>query len=590
VNDPPIAADDIYEINEDNDLYIVEPGIITNDVDIDGPQELTTYLYSDVSNGTLNLNLNGSFCYSPDINWHGIDLFMYQAYDGEDYSNLAKVYINVSSQNDQPIVYDIPDQEIDEGELFEQIYLGDYVEDIEDPDEDIEWSYSGNIELIIDISNRIATISTPHPDWYGQETIVFTATDTGGLNDSDDAMFNVNYVNDPPNKPINPNPFDDQEDVGLNPSLKVYVSDPNNDILNVSFYNADDDSLIGKKYNISSDGNTSIIWNGLSHDTTYNWYVIVNDSSLINQSETWSFTTQPSSGGGGGGGENNPPIADASAGEPYFGVVGEEIIFNGELSYDIDGYIQSYHWDFGDGADDTGVSPIHIYNDTGEYNVRLTVIDNLGLSDYYDTIATISQLNNPPSIPIVNGTNSGSTNISYEFSIVSTDIDNDSIKYVIDWEDGVINNSEFLPNGTKLNISHNWTTPGFYTISIYAVDVYNSSSDIIEIDISIDAILCDIIGYLIDLDSDGIYDRFHSYDNDNESIIKEENNYYLIDYNQDDKTDYAFNIESGLLDYADYVYQKYSNLFQDEIATPGFHVIIFFIAIIIFTIIIIRKN
>ena len=76
--------------------------------------------------------------------------------------------------------------------------LDDYVEDVEDDDADILWNYSGNTALLVNITDHIATITVPYPDWYGQETICFIATDTGGLNDSTNVTFTVLSVNDPP--------------------------------------------------------------------------------------------------------------------------------------------------------------------------------------------------------------------------------------------------------------------------------------------------------------------------------------------------------------------------------------------------------
>jgi len=48
----------------------------------------------------------------------------------------------------------------------------------------------GNSELVVDITDRVATVTYP-VDWTGSETITFNATDTGGLFDTDDAMFTV---------------------------------------------------------------------------------------------------------------------------------------------------------------------------------------------------------------------------------------------------------------------------------------------------------------------------------------------------------------------------------------------------------------
>ena len=70
-------------------------------------------------------------------------------------------------------------------------HLDDYVSDVEDADADISWTYSGNIELSVDITDRVATISTPDADWFGSETITFTAEDLGTLTASDAATFTL---------------------------------------------------------------------------------------------------------------------------------------------------------------------------------------------------------------------------------------------------------------------------------------------------------------------------------------------------------------------------------------------------------------
>lgn len=73
---------------------------------------------------------------------------------------------------------------------------------------------------------------------------------------------------------------------------------------------------------------------------------------------------------------NEPPVCDA--GGPYYGDSGAPVQFDGSASFDPDGEIVSYEWDFGDGQSGTGVSPTHIYNSDGEYTVTLCVTDNQG--------------------------------------------------------------------------------------------------------------------------------------------------------------------------------------------------------------------
>ena len=102
VNDaPPVANDDTYTTLEDVPLNIPAAGILTNDTDVDG-DAMTALLVSNVSKGSLNLNTNGSFTYTPNTNYNGSDSFTYVATDGMATGNVATVTINVTPVNDPP--------------------------------------------------------------------------------------------------------------------------------------------------------------------------------------------------------------------------------------------------------------------------------------------------------------------------------------------------------------------------------------------------------------------------------------------------------------------------------------------------------
>lgn len=64
------------------------------DADLDS---LTVSLVSDVSHGSLLLNSDGSFVYTPDLNFVGEDSFSFQAHDGTEGSNVASFAITVGN-------------------------------------------------------------------------------------------------------------------------------------------------------------------------------------------------------------------------------------------------------------------------------------------------------------------------------------------------------------------------------------------------------------------------------------------------------------------------------------------------------------
>jgi hypothetical protein len=106
-------------------------------------------------------------------------------------------------------------------------------------------------------------------------------------------------VNQPPDKPTNPLPADGAKDVELDTSLSVDVTDPDDDSMDVLFFDASDDSLIGTDLNVPSGGSASVEWNDLTYNTTYSWYAIADDTMYETTSETWSFTTKEP--------DNSPP-------------------------------------------------------------------------------------------------------------------------------------------------------------------------------------------------------------------------------------------------------------------------------------------
>jgi VCBS repeat-containing protein len=95
VNDAPVATGDSYVTNSNTTLNVAAPGVLGNDSDIDGPS-LTAQLVSSVSHGSLVLHLDGSFSYTPSLDFEGTDSFTYHAYDGAAYSNTVTVTITVN--------------------------------------------------------------------------------------------------------------------------------------------------------------------------------------------------------------------------------------------------------------------------------------------------------------------------------------------------------------------------------------------------------------------------------------------------------------------------------------------------------------
>ncbi|MBZ9793910.1 cadherin-like domain-containing protein [Rhizobium sp. 3T7] len=103
VNDAPVAANDSYSTDEDMTLHIEAGGVVANDKDVE-QDALSSILVAGPSHGTLALNVNGAFDYTPDANYNGTDSFTYKVNDGTANSAVATVNITVNPVNDAPVI------------------------------------------------------------------------------------------------------------------------------------------------------------------------------------------------------------------------------------------------------------------------------------------------------------------------------------------------------------------------------------------------------------------------------------------------------------------------------------------------------
>ncbi|MBA7543870.1 hypothetical protein ES705_36212 [subsurface metagenome] len=87
---------------------------------------------------------------------------------------------------------------------------------------------------------------------------------------------------------------------------------------------------------------------------------------------------------------NQSPIASFTA-NPTSGVAPLEVSFNASNSYDSDGTIISYAWNFKDGSTGNGQTINHAFIYAGSYNVRLTVTDDKGATDSTTKTVTVTE-------------------------------------------------------------------------------------------------------------------------------------------------------------------------------------------------------
>jgi len=199
LGDPP-AYPDYYEVDEDDVLApTAAEGVLANDGDGQAGLVGTVTLVTDVSHGTLDLNADGSFTYTPDPEFSGTDMFTYVANDGNGDSNEAPVTITVVQVNDPPVAV------ADSYDATEDTLLEVTVENgllVNDSDIDSAAILANLVDDVdhgtLDFDNDGSFTYTPDEDYFGDDTFTYQATDGESLSDVVTVTITVAAVNDPP--------------------------------------------------------------------------------------------------------------------------------------------------------------------------------------------------------------------------------------------------------------------------------------------------------------------------------------------------------------------------------------------------------
>lgn len=117
----------------------------------------------------------------------------------------AEETIKTADNNTAPTSTTIPAQNISEDFSPYTIDLKTHFSDAQTTSNKLNYSYRGNDNITVSISNGIATITQKTANWNGTENITFIASDSYGLSSSQTVAFNVAAVNDAPTVANNAN-------------------------------------------------------------------------------------------------------------------------------------------------------------------------------------------------------------------------------------------------------------------------------------------------------------------------------------------------------------------------------------------------
>ena len=175
--------------------------------------------------------------------------------------------------------------------------------------------------------------------------------------------------------------------------------------------------------------------------------------------------------------DTEPPEADAGP-DRY---VQPTVTFDGTNSTDdmdeldaLETGIETFEWEFGDGANATGPVVTHTYADDGTYTATLTVTDYVGHTDNDTVTVTVDSV--PPNPDAGNQYRYGKINqeISFDASASTDNVDID--RYEWDFGDGT--------SGTGVTTSTTYDTSGTYTVTLTVVDLAgNEASTTVQVTI-----------------------------------------------------------------------------------------------------------
>ncbi len=196
VFDPPVVGDI-------PDQEIVEgasfASITLDDFVTDADNDITTLTWTATGQTDLNVDITGRVAtITMDAEWNGSETITFQAADPDGEVGSDQATFTVTAVNDAPVIATISNQIIAEGGGFTPIVLDDYVSDPDDADSMLTWTTADEVNVTIDITDRVAIATVNDPEWNGNERITFTVEDTSGLQDFVHIRFIVTAVNDAP--------------------------------------------------------------------------------------------------------------------------------------------------------------------------------------------------------------------------------------------------------------------------------------------------------------------------------------------------------------------------------------------------------
>ncbi len=178
----------------------------------------------------------------------------------------------------------------------------------------------------------------------------------------------------------------------------------------------------------------------------------------------------------------NEPIVDA--GGPYNARVGDTVTLDASVLGGFSPFQYFWDLDYDEVFEKQGKNVLFYCSESGEFKIKLKVIDSFGFSVFNETKIVVSE-NMAPDKPIISGPTQENFGEEYTYVVSSEDFDGDDVQYFVDWGDGSTSSwSEFVSSGESLEFNHSWDEKDTYYVKAKARDSFGKLSEWSELEVS----------------------------------------------------------------------------------------------------------